>query len=153
MLDPALSDLPAFLVKSGGLNSGFMIAHCTASALTSENKVMVHPASSDTLSTSASQEDHVSMGGYSSVKSLQVVENVEYVIAIELLCACQALDFHRPLKTTPALEAVYNLVRSKVPYYEKDRFMNPDIEAVHELIRTGQVWNVAKQFISQEYHQ
>jgi len=151
MLDSSLSELPAFLVKSGGLNSGFMIAHCTASALTSENKVLVHPSSNDTLSTSASQEDHVSMGGFSSVKALQIVENVEYVVAIELLCACQALDFHRPLKTSPALEAVYSLVRSKVSYYDKDRFMTPDIEAVHELIRTGQVWNVAKPFISETY--
>lgn len=152
MLDPALSELPAFLVKSGGLNSGFMIAHCTSSALTSENKVLVHPSSSDTLSTSASQEDHVSMGGFSSVKMLQVVDNVEYVVAIELLCACQALDFHRPLTSTPALERVYELVRSKVPYYEKDRYMAPDIEAVKELIRNNEIWNVAKTFIQQEYH-
>jgi histidine ammonia-lyase len=151
MLDPALSDLPAFLVKNGGLNSGFMIAHCTASALTSENKVLVHPASSDTLSTSASQEDHVSMGGFSSIKMLQVVENVEYVIAIELLCACQGIDLLRPLKTSPALEAVHKLVRSKVSYYEKDRFMSKDIEAVHDLVRSGQIWRVVKPFIPENY--
>jgi histidine ammonia-lyase len=151
MLDPALSDLPAFLVKGGGLNSGFMIAHCTASALASENKVLVHPSSSDTLSTSASQEDHVSMGGFSSVKMLQVVENVEYVVAIELLCAAQALEFHRPLKTTPALESVYNLVRSKVAYYDKDRFMTPDIEAVRDLIRNNEVWETVKEFVPAEY--
>jgi histidine ammonia-lyase len=152
LTDANLSGLPAFLVREGGLNSGFMIAHCTASSLTSENKVYVHPASSDTLSTSASKEDHVSMGGMSATKSLIVVENVERVVAIELLCACQALDFLRPLKTTRALEAVYELVRSKVRFYEKDRHMSPDIEAVHELLKTGQVWNAVRQYLPEECH-
>jgi histidine ammonia-lyase len=152
MTDTNLSGLPAFLVRDGGLNSGFMIAHCTASSLVSENKVLVHPASSDTLSTSASKEDHVSMGGMSATKSLTVVENVEHVVAIELLCACQALDFLRPLKTTRALEAVYELVRSKVKFFDKDRHMSPDIEAAHELIRTGQVWDAVKKYLPEECH-
>eukprot|EP01135_Chromosphaera_perkinsii_P009646 Nk52_evm96s1810 gene=Nk52_evmTU96s1810 len=134
-----LSGLPPFLVKEGGLNSGFMIAHCTAASLVSENKVLTHPSSVDSLSTSAAKEDHVSMGGFAARKALEVVEHVEMVIAIELLAACQALEFLRPLKSTPALEAVYNLVREKVKPYDKDRFMTPDIESVHELLKSGAV--------------
>lgn len=122
-----------------------MIAHCTASALTSENKVLVHPASSDTLTTSASKEDHVSMGGFSARKALTIVENVEHVLAIELLCACQAIEFVRPLKSTKALEAVHALVRSKVAPYDHDRYMAPDIEAAHALIKEGKVWETVLQ--------
>merc|ERR1712087_837387 len=96
--NPDLSGLPAFLVEvEPGLNSGFMIPHCTAAALVSENKVLTHPSSVDSLSTSAAKEDHVSMGGFAARKALEVVEHVETVIAIELLAACQALDLHRPL--------------------------------------------------------
>merc|ERR1712137_452179 len=93
MMNPDLSGLPAFLVKNGGLNSGFMIAHCTAAALTSENKTLCFPGSCDTISTSSAKEDHVSMGGCAARKCLEVVGNVETVVAIELLCACAALDF------------------------------------------------------------
>ena len=135
----AVSGLPPFLVDEGGLNSGFMMAHVTAAALTSENKVLVHPASSDTISTSAGKEDHVSMGPWAARKALQVVENVEFVLAVELLCACQGIDFHRPLKTTPPLEAVHKLVRSVVPRYDKDRNLSEDIEAARTLIRSGEV--------------
>ena len=109
-VNPAYSELPAFLVKDGGLNSGFMLAHCTAAALVSENKTLCHPASVDSLSTSAGTEDHVSMGGFAARKCLQVVRNVEKVIAIELLAACQAIEFLRPLKTTTlALSALCGL--------------------------------------------
>jgi len=139
--------MPAFLVKEGGLNSGFMIAHVTAAALVSENKVLCHPSSVDTIPTSAGQEDHVSMGPYAARKALSVVENVEYVLAVELLCACQALDFERPLTTTEPLEAVYKLVRSKVKSWDRDRFMSPEIESVFELIRTNQIWDTVKPFI------
>lgn len=107
--------LPAFLVQDGGLNSGFMIAHCTAASLVSENKVLCHPASVDSISTSAATEDHVSMGGFAARKVLQVIENVERVVAIELLAACQAIEFLRPLKTTAPLEEVHAVVRSVVP--------------------------------------
>ncbi|ODN05650.1 Histidine ammonia-lyase [Orchesella cincta] len=112
LVNPALSELPAFLTNDGGLNSGFMMAHCTAASLVSENKVLCHPASVDSLSTSAGTEDHVSMGGFAARKALQVVRNVERVIAIELLAACQAIEFLRPLKTTDPLEKVYEAVRS-----------------------------------------
>ena len=119
LCNPAYSELPAFLVKDGGLNSGFMIAHCTAAALVSENKTLCHPASVDSLSTSAGTEDHVSMGGFAARKCLQVVRNVEKVIAIELLAACQAIEFLRPLKTTVPLEEVIKVVRSAVAAWDQ----------------------------------
>ncbi|XP_015792070.1 histidine ammonia-lyase [Tetranychus urticae] len=147
LVNPALSGLPAFLVENGGLNSGFMIAHCTAAALVSENKVLCHPASVDSLSTSAGTEDHVSMGGYAARKSLTVVENVERVIAIELLAACQAIEFLRPLKSTKPLEAVYALVRDVVRPWDKDRYMAPDIEAAIELLRSGKILEVVQPYI------
>ncbi|XP_075906881.1 histidine ammonia-lyase [Nelusetta ayraudi] len=147
LCNPSLSELPAFLVNEGGLNSGFMIAHCTAAALVSENKVLCHPSSVDSLSTSAATEDHVSMGGWAARKALRVVEHVEQVLAIELLAACQGIEFLRPLRTTTPLEKVYELVRSVVKPWIKDRFMSPDIEAVHRLIIDQKVWNVAKPYI------
>ncbi|KAF6339446.1 histidine ammonia-lyase [Rhinolophus ferrumequinum] len=116
LCNPSLSELPAFLVAEGGLNSGFMIAHCTAAALVSESKALCHPSSVDSLSTSAATEDHVSMGGWSARKALRVVEHVEQVLAIELLAACQGIEFLRPLRTTTPLEKVYDLVRSVVRF-------------------------------------
>ncbi|XP_003444034.1 histidine ammonia-lyase [Oreochromis niloticus] len=147
LCNPSLSELPAFLVNEGGLNSGFMIAHCTAAALVSENKVLCHPSSVDSLSTSAATEDHVSMGGWAARKALRVIEHVEQVLAIELLAACQGIEFLRPLRTTTPLEKVYELVRSVVKPWMKDRFMSPDIEAVHRLLLDQKVWNVAKPYI------
>ncbi|XP_056908589.1 histidine ammonia-lyase [Takifugu flavidus] len=147
LCNPSLSELPAFLVNEGGLNSGFMIAHCTAAALVSENKVLCHPSSVDSLSTSAATEDHVSMGGWAARKALRVVEHVEQVLAIELLAACQGIEFLRPLRTTTPLEKVYELVRSVVKPWIKDRFMSPDIEAAHRLLIEQKVWDVAKPYI------
>ncbi|GBG26791.1 Phenylalanine ammonia-lyase [Hondaea fermentalgiana] len=146
LVNPALSGLPAFLVQDGGLNSGFMIAHCTAAALVSENKALSHPASVDSISTSAAKEDHVSMGGYAARKALQVVENVEHVLAIELLSSCQALEFHRPLRTTEPLEALFALVREHVPGWDRDRIMSPDINAAATLIRSGALWNALRPY-------
>ena len=147
MCNPSLSGLPAFLVADGGFCSGFMIAHCTAAALVSENKVLCHPSSVDSISTSASKEDHVSMGGFAARKALDVVEHVETVIAIEILAACQALEFHRPLTTTEPLEAVYKLVRTKVKPWDFDRQMSPDIEAVLQLVREGAIWSAVEPFL------
>ncbi|XP_043943561.1 histidine ammonia-lyase isoform X1 [Protopterus annectens] len=147
LCNPSLSELPAFLVCEGGLNSGFMIAHCTAAALVSENKALCHPSSIDSLSTSAATEDHVSMGGWAARKALRVVEHVEQVLAIELLAACQGIEFLRPLKTTTPLEKVYELVRSVVRPWIKDRFMAPDIEVVHRLLLDQKVWEVAEPYI------
>ncbi|XP_074431582.1 histidine ammonia-lyase isoform X2 [Larus michahellis] len=147
LCNPSLSELPAFLVTEGGLNSGFMIAHCTAAALVSENKALCHPSSVDSLSTSAATEDHVSMGGWAARKALRVIEHVEQVLAIELLAACQGIEFLRPLRTTTPLEKVYDLVRSVVRPWMKDRFMAPDIEAAHRLLVEQKVWEVAKPYI------
>jgi len=113
-----------------------MIAQYTAAALVSENKVMTHPASSDSIPTSEGQEDHVSMGGFAARKALSIVENVEFIIAIELLCACQAKDFIKE-ETTKPLQSVYKLVREHVKYWDKDRFMAPEIEKVRELLASG----------------
>lgn len=147
LVNPSLSNLPAFLVKDGGLNSGFMIAHCTAAALVSENKVLTHPSSVDSISTSGSKEDHVSMGGFAARKALTVVEHVEAVVAIEILAACQALDLLRPLRTTAPLEALHALVRTRVAPLVQDRFMKPDIDAVIELVRSGQVLETVQPFL------
>ncbi|KAI1301718.1 Histidine ammonia-lyase [Halotydeus destructor] len=147
LINPALSGLPAFLVENGGLNSGFMLAHCTAAALVSENKVLCHPATVDSLPTSAGTEDHVSMGGFAARKALDVVENVEKVVAIELLAACQAIEFLRPLKTTEPLEHVYRLVRSVAKAWDTDRFMAPDIDAVTKLLQEQKIWHAVEPFI------
>ena len=147
LINPSLSGLPAFLVKEGGLNSGFMIAHCTAAALVSENKVLTHPSSVDSIPTSAAKEDHVAMGGMAARKLLEVVENVEIVLGIELLCACQAMEFLRPLQTTKPLETVHELVRTVVRPWDRDRVMQPDIKAAHELIKSGKVVDVVQEFI------
>lgn len=150
LVNPSLNGhLPPFLVKAGGLNSGFMMAHVTAASLVSENKGLCHPASVDSISTSAGQEDHVSMGGWAARKALRVVENVENVLAIELMCACQALDFLRPLTSTKPIEAVYQLVRSVCPTLDQDRYLAPDIAAITELVRTGRVWKAAKEAITE----
>ncbi|XP_032827458.2 histidine ammonia-lyase isoform X1 [Petromyzon marinus] len=148
LCNPSLSELPAFLVNEGGLNSGFMIAHCTAASLVSENKCLCHPSSVDSLSTSAATEDHVSMGGWAARKALRVIEHVEQVLAIELLAACQGIEFLRPLCTTTPLEKVYDLVRSTVRPWIKDRFMAPDIEAVHRMLVEEKVWQVAEPYIN-----
>ncbi|XP_011405074.2 PREDICTED: probable histidine ammonia-lyase [Amphimedon queenslandica] len=147
--------LPGFLVGGKeGLNNGFMIPHYTAAALVSENKVLTHPSTVDSITTSGGSEDHVSMGTYAARKALNVVENVENVLAIELLAACQALDCHRSLHTTEdlsptdTLSKVYDLVRSHVKALGRDRFMSPDIVAVARLLQEGLVWKVVKGEIS-----
>lgn len=148
LMNPHMSGLPAFLVAEGGINSGFMIAHCTAAALVSENKTLCHPASVDSIPTSAGQEDHVSMGAWGARKALSVVSNVERVLAIELQAACQALDILRPLRSTEPLEKLYETVRSVVPYYESDQMFSQDIEKVTELIKTGACWKAVEPYLS-----
>jgi len=147
LVNGSLSGLPSFLVKEGGQNSGFMIAHCTAAALTSENKTLCHPASADSISTSAAKEDHVSMGAWAARKVLQVVENVENVVGIELLAACQAFDLLRPLTSTKALEALHALVRQSIPKLERDRYMAEDIEKMVELVRCGSIYDSVLPFL------
>ena len=133
LLNPALSDLPPFLAKNAGLNSGFMMAHVTAAALVSENKVLAHPASVDTIPTSAGKEDHVSMGVHAARKALAVVENTATVLGIELLAAAQALDFHETRPGKGAL-AAHRFFRRRVAGMERDRILAPDIAAARALV-------------------
>ncbi|WCL53811.1 histidine ammonia-lyase [Gimibacter soli] len=137
LVDPKLSGLPAFLVKEGGLNSGFMIAQVTAAALVSENKTLAHPASVDSIPTSAGQEDHVSMATFAGRRLAEIAFNCDTVIAIELLAAAQGIDFHRPLTSSPAIEDGYSAVRAIAATYEQDRYFAPDIEGVRRLVAEG----------------
>jgi histidine ammonia-lyase len=143
LVNPALSGLPAFLAREGGVQSGLMIAHVTAAALASENKTLAHPASVDSIPTAANKEDHVSMGVTAARKAARAVANTRRILAIELLAACEALEFLKPLVTSPALVAAYTLVRQRVRPYERDRSPAPDIEAVAELVRAGAVADAA----------
>ncbi len=144
LVNPALSGLPAFLAREGGLHSGLMIAHVTAAALASECKTLAHPASVDSIPTSAGKEDHVSMGPTAAWKAARVVQNASRVLGVELLAACEALDFRRPLRSSPPLEAVVALVRSHVPSHGYDRALSPEIEALAALVGTGAVQNAAE---------
>lgn len=139
LIDATLSGLPPFLVKDGGVNSGFMIAHVTAAALASENKTLAHPASVDSLPTSANQEDHVSMATFAARKLGDIAENTAHILAIELLAAAQGVDLRAPNHTSAALEGVMGIVRSIVPHYELDRYFAPDIAAITKLVREGAV--------------
>jgi histidine ammonia-lyase len=134
LMDPGISGLPAFLVENGGLNSGFMIAQVTAAALASENKSLAHPASVDSLPTSANQEDHVSMATYAARRLHQMLDNTAGIVAIEWLASAQALDFHRPLRSSPALECLHARLRERVPFLKEDRLMAPDIEAAIDML-------------------
>ena len=138
LIDKNFSGLPAFLVKESGLNSGFMIAHVTAAACASDNKALAHPHSVDSIPTSANQEDHVSMATNAALRLHSMVENTATILAIELLAACQGLDFHAPLKTSPALQKVYDRVRSFVDYYDQDRYFAPDIVIIKQMVLNGE---------------
>ncbi|GAV32655.1 histidine ammonia-lyase [Roseomonas sp. TAS13] len=137
LVDPVLSGLPAFLVREGGLNSGFMIAQVTAAALVAENRALATPRSVDSLPTSANQEDHVSMATGAGLRLAQMARNLTDILAIELLCGAQAVEFHRPLQSSPALERAHALVRGVAEPWERDRQMAPDIAAVSRLIQKG----------------
>ncbi|GAB3625376.1 histidine ammonia-lyase [Pandoraea terrae] len=134
MMDKHMSQLPPFLVANGGVNSGFMIAQVTAAALASENKALAHPASVDSLPTSANQEDHVSMAPAAGKRLWEMAENVTGILAIEWLAACQGLDFRDGAKTSETLETARGMLRRAVPFYEQDRFFAPDIERAGALI-------------------
>jgi len=137
LMDPVLSGLPAFLVEHGGLNSGFMIAQVTSAALASENKSLAHPASVDSLPTSANQEDHVSMATFAARRLHAMLDNTATVVAIEWLSAAQALDFRRPLRSSDAIEALHAQLRAQVPRLDADRLMAPDIDAARVLVERG----------------
>jgi histidine ammonia-lyase len=137
LVDPKMSGLPAFLVENSGLNSGFMIAQVTAAALVSENKMLAAPASVDSIPTSANQEDHVSMATHGARRLLAMVDNAAAVVGIELLAAAQGIDFHRPSKSSSALEDVHTAIRNQVSFYAADRFFAPDIEAAQSWVKSG----------------
>lgn len=140
LVNPALSGLPAFLTENGGVNSGFMIAQYAAAALVSENKVLAHPASVDSIPSSANQEDHVSMGTIAARKAASIVHNTSYVLAIELLCAVQAIDLQKSAdRLGTAGRAVYERVRREISYMDKDRVLNVDIEAARKLVMSGEL--------------
>lgn len=137
LIDSTLSGLPPFLVRQPGLNSGFMIAHVTAAALASENKSHAHPASVDSLPTSANQEDHVSMATFAGRRLDEMARNSATILAIEWLAAAQGVDFHRPLNTSRRLARAQARLREAVPFYEQDRLFAPDIEAALQLVLRG----------------
>jgi histidine ammonia-lyase len=137
LVDPTLSGLPAFLTRDGGLKSGYMMAQVTAAAVASEMKTLAHPAGVDTIPTSANKEDHVSMSMTAALKAEVSVSRAREVIAIEILCACQAIDLLAPLASSPALQRVHQLVRSRVPMLDDDRAPAPDIVAIAQLIETN----------------
>ena len=139
LVDPALSGLPAFLTPKPGLNSGFMLAQVTAAALASELKTLAHPASADTIPTSGNKEDHVSMSMGAGLKAQRALELARYVIAIEFLCACQAIDLLRPLATSPPLSRVHDFIRARVPALAEDRSTSNDLKAITEMIASGEV--------------
>ncbi len=137
LMDPVISQLPAFLAPDVGLNSGFMIAQVMTASLVSENKTLTHPASVDSIPTSANQEDFVSMAAWAARKAMKVVENAEVVIAVELLAAAQAFDLRKPLKPGVGTRRAYEVIRGVVPFMDRDRVLQPDIEAVARLVRSG----------------
>ncbi len=143
LIDKNLSGLPPFLVENGGVNSGFMIAQVTAAALVSENKSLAHPASVDTIPTSANQEDHVSMATYAGRRLIEMAYNSASIVAIELLAATQGLDFRQPYKTSPVLEHARQLIRQHVPFYDHDRYFAPDIQSITELVQAGRFNHLA----------
>ncbi|MBK4722539.1 histidine ammonia-lyase [Azospirillum sp. YIM DDC1] len=137
LMDTHLSGLPPFLVADGGLNSGFMIAQVTAAALASENKQMAHPASVDSLPTSANQEDHVSMATHAARRLSDMADNLAGIVAVELLAAAQGVDLRAPLASSPALERARGLLRARVAVWTQDRAMAPDIAAAKRLVTEG----------------
>ena len=139
MVNPNLSGLPSFLIREGGLNSGFMIAQYTAAALVSENKVLAHPASVDSIPTSANKEDHVSMGTISARKAREILGNLKHVIAIELLCGAQGLDLLTNLKPGKGTLTAYTVLRRHVSHIKKDRELSPDIETVVGIIDNEEI--------------
>jgi histidine ammonia-lyase len=138
LIDASISGLPPFLTSASGVNSGFMIAHVTAAALASENKSLAHPASVDSLPTSANQEDHVSMATFAARRLGDMADNTAAIVAIELLAAAQGIDYRRPRRSSAPLEEAHAMIRRVAPHLDGDRYLALDIEAVTPLVRSGQ---------------
>ena len=144
LIDSGVSRLPPFLTPNAGLNSGFMIAHVTAASLASENKSLAHPASVDSLPTSANQEDHVSMATFAARRLQPMIANVAHILGIELLASAQGIDFLRPLQSSPALEQVHARLRQQCPAMMEDRYLAPDIEAASALVHSGDLARILR---------
>jgi histidine ammonia-lyase len=147
LLNPTLSGLPDFLVEGKGLNSGLMVAQYTAAALVSENKVLSHPASVDSISVSADQEDHVSMGPIAVRKCTEILKNVRTVLAIEMMAAAQAFEFHEGRRPGQGTKVAYDIIRTKVPKLEDDRVLWPDIEAIRKLVESNAILDAVEKEI------
>jgi len=145
LLNPVLSGLPDFLVDGKGLNSGLMVAQYTAAALVSENKVLSHPATVDSISVSADQEDHVAMSPIAIRKCTEIVKNVGAVLAIEMYCAAQAFDFRKPLKPGKGTRIAYEVIREHVSFLEKDRVLYPDINKIADLVRNSTILDAVEE--------
>ncbi|MFK7933477.1 MAG: histidine ammonia-lyase [Saprospiraceae bacterium] len=149
-LTGAANGVPKLLMQNTGINSGFMIVQYTAAALVSENKSLCFPASADSVPTSLGQEDHVSMGSISGRKTLQIIENLEKILGVELLCATQAIDFHRPLRSNILIEKMHDLVRSKIEFAEEDRIFGKDILQAVEIVKGGQLLKLVEQTVHEQ---
>jgi histidine ammonia-lyase len=139
LIDSSVSRLPPFLTANAGLNSGFMIAHVTAASLASENKSLAHPASVDSLPTSANQEDHVSMATFAARRLQPMIDNVAHILGVELLAAAQGIEFLRPLRSSPVLEAAHARLRAECAAMPEDRHLAPEIERATALVRRGEL--------------
>jgi len=151
LINYQLNDLPAFLVKHGGLNSGFMITQYAAAALVSENKILAHPASVDSIPSSANQEDHVSMGTIAARKARDIIRNAERVVATEILAACQAIDFREDYTLGKGTKAAYESVRDVVNFIENDVVMYKEIDKVTDLLRSGELANKVEEVVKVNY--
>jgi histidine ammonia-lyase len=151
LINYQLNDLPAFLVKHGGLNSGFMITQYAAAALVSENKILAHPASVDSIPSSANQEDHVSMGTIAARKARDIIRNAERVVATEILAACQAIDFREEYTLGKGTEVAYETVRGTVNFIDNDVVMYKEIDKVTKLLRSGELANKVEEVVKVNY--
>jgi histidine ammonia-lyase len=147
LMDPNISHLPAFLVPDPGRNSGFMMTHVTAASLVSENKVLAHPASVDSIPTSANQEDHVSMGMAAGRKAMKILDNTEMVLGVELLCGAQGVDLRAPLKPGLGTLAAHKTIRKCIPGLDGDRYMAPDLERATALVREGEILGTVERVV------
>jgi histidine ammonia-lyase len=139
-----LSELPAFLTEKGGVNSGFMIVQYTAAALVSENKILAHPASVDSIPSSGNQEDHVSMGTIAARKAYEILKNAQTVVAIEMMTAAQAVEFSDPSKLAKGTKEAYRLIRAQIPRLREDRIMYPDIEKSIQMVKDCSILNAVE---------
>jgi histidine ammonia-lyase len=144
LMDPQFSGLPTFLVKHEGLNSGFMMAQVTSAALVSENKLLSHPGSTDSIPTNNEKEDHVSMGPLCARKAKTILENTQTCLAIEALSATQALEFRKPLKPGKGPQFLYKFVRERVPALETDRYLHGDIDRIFTTLKNGEMYSAMK---------